>query len=130
MYLKILFSYKFITGLAIAGLFFIRQVLTFNAINFAIKFTTMNYSDWKMNIKHLTEYLMSYVSAMENDNVEETERLKEEILSIFDRLHSVNSDESKKEEIINLILLKMQEKSLTHLDVATYTRDLVIHGFK
>lgn len=112
------------------GCFFIRQVLTFNVINFTIKFTTMNYSDWKMNIKHLTEFLMSYVSAMESDNVEETDRLKEEILSIFDRLHSVNSDESKKEEIINLILLKMQEKSLTHLDVATYTRDLVIHGFK
>jgi hypothetical protein len=90
----------------------------------------MNYSDWKMNIKHLTEFLMSYVSAMENDNIEETERLKEKIDDIFDRLHSVTSDESKKEEIINLILLKMQEKSLTHLDVATYTRDLVIHGFK
>lgn len=88
----------------------------------------MNYSDWKMNIKHLTEYLMSYVSAMENNNVEETDRLKENIDDIFDRLHSVTSDESKKEEIINFILLKMNEKTLTHLDVATYTRELVIHG--
>lgn len=81
-----------------------------------------------MNIKHLTEYLMSYVSAMENDNVEETERLKENIDYIFDRLHSETSDESKKDEIINLILLKMNEKTLSHLDVATYTRDLVVHG--
>lgn len=83
-----------------------------------------------MNIKHLTEFLMSYVSAMENDNIDETERLKEKIDDIFDRLHSVTSDESKKEGIINLILLKMQEKTLSHLDVATYTRDLVILGFK
>lgn len=81
-----------------------------------------------MNIKHLTEFLMSYVSAMENNNLEETGRLKEEILSIFDRLHSVTSDESKKEEMINFILLKMNEKTLTHLDVATYTRELVVHG--
>ncbi|WP_426473456.1 hypothetical protein [Chryseobacterium balustinum] len=88
----------------------------------------MNYSDWKMNIKHLTEYLMSYVSAMESNNLEEMERLKEKIDDIFDRLHSMTSDESKKEEIINLILLKMQEKTLSHLDVATYTRDLVVHG--
>lgn len=112
------------------GCFFIRQVLTFNVINFTIKFTTMNYSDWKMNIKHLTEYLMSYVSAMENNNVEEMERLMKEILPILNVLHSEDSNENTKQEIINLILLKIQEKTLTHLDVATYTRDLVIHGFK
>lgn len=88
----------------------------------------MSYNDWNMNIKHLTEFLMSYVSAMENDNTQEMERLKDKINDIFDRLHSVTSDESKKEEIINLFLLKMNEKTLTHLDVATYTRELVVHG--
>ncbi|VXB02000.1 conserved hypothetical protein [Chryseobacterium sp. 8AT] len=89
----------------------------------------MGYKDWKMNIKHITEFLMSYVSAMESNNVEEMERLKQEILLIFDRLHSVTSEESDKEEIINIILLKMQEKTLTHFDVATYTMDLVILGY-
>lgn len=89
----------------------------------------MNYNDWKMNIKHLTEYLMSYASAMEKDDLEEMERLLNEITAIFDKLHSVTSDESKKEEIINFILLKINEKTLTHLDVATYTRELVIYGF-
>ncbi|MCX8533083.1 hypothetical protein [Chryseobacterium luquanense] len=83
-----------------------------------------------MNIKHLTEFLMSYVSAMEENNSEETERLIKEIEVLFDKLYSTTSDESKKEEIINLILLSIQEKTLTHLDVATYTRELVVYGFK
>lgn len=90
----------------------------------------MGYKDWKMNIKHLTDFLMAYVSAMEDNNSEETERLMSEITVIFDRLHSDVSEESKKEEIINLILLKMQEKTLDHLDVATYTQELVIYGFQ
>lgn len=90
----------------------------------------MGYKEWKMNIAHLTEFLMAYVSAMEKDDINETERLMKEITGIFDTLYSTTSNESKKQEIINLILLKMQEKTLTHLDVATYTRDLVIHGFK
>jgi len=90
----------------------------------------MSYKEWKMNIKHLTEFLMSYVSAMEVNNSEETERLMMEITVIFDKLHSDTSEESKKLEIINLILLKMQERTLDHLDVATYTQELVIHGFK
>jgi hypothetical protein len=90
----------------------------------------MGYKDWKMNIKHLTDFLMSYVSAMEENNSEETERLINEITVIFDRLHSETLEESKKQEIINLILLKMQEKTLTHLNVATYTRELVVYGIK
>lgn len=83
-----------------------------------------------MSIKHLTEFLMAYVSAMENYKTEETERLKTELILIFDKLHSSSSEESKKEEIINLILLKMEEQTLSHLDVATYTRELVVLGFK
>lgn len=83
-----------------------------------------------MNIKHLTDHLMSYVSAMQKDDLEEMERLMKEILPIFDVLHSKDSEESTKQEIINLILLKMQEKTLTHLDVATYTRELVFYGFQ
>lgn len=89
----------------------------------------MGYKDWNMNIKHLTEFLMSYVSAMENNNLEEMERLSNEITAIFDKLHSADFDESKKEEIINLILLKMDEKTLTHFDVATYTMEFVLFGF-
>ncbi|MFL9834990.1 hypothetical protein [Chryseobacterium terrae] len=89
----------------------------------------MSYKEWKMNIKHLTDFLMSYVSAMEENDLQEMERLMNEINPIFDRLHSTTSDESKKQEIINLILLKMEEKTLDHLDAATYTRDLVIYGF-
>lgn len=87
------------------------------------------YKDGKMNIKHLTEFLMSYVSAMEKGDNVEMESLRPEIECIFDKLHSATSEESKKEEIINLILLRMEEKTLTHLDVATYTRELVIYGF-
>lgn len=33
-----------------------------------------------MNIKHLTEFIMAYVSAMENNKTEETERLKTELI--------------------------------------------------
>lgn len=83
-----------------------------------------------MNIKHLTEFLMSYVSAMEkNDNVE-MERLMQEIEIIFHNICSETNDDNKKEEIINVILLSMNEKTLTHYDVATFTRDLVIAGCK
>lgn len=90
----------------------------------------MDCKDSKMNIKHLTEFLMLYVSAMENDDSAEVERLMNEIRIIFDSLHSVTSEESKKEENINLILLKMHEKTLTHHDVAIYTRELVVYGIK
>jgi len=89
----------------------------------------MGYKDWKMNIKRLTEFLMSYVSAIKSNNAEEMERLMQEIMLIFDKLQSVTSEESDKEEIMNIILLKMQEKTLTHFDVATYTMDLVILGY-
>lgn len=89
----------------------------------------MNYKDCKMNIKQLTQFLMSYVTGMEKDDKTEMERLLNEIEVIFHNLCSKTSDNSKKEEIINLILLGMQEKTLTHLDVATYTRELVIYGF-
>lgn len=88
------------------------------------------YQNWKMNIKHLTDFLMAYVAAMEENNDQETERLMSEIEPIFDRLQSEISEESKKQEIINLILLKMQEKTLDDLDVATYTQELVILGFE
>jgi len=88
------------------------------------------YKDWKLNIKHLTDFLMSYVSAMEENNVEEMEKLMPEIEVIFDQLYSTTTEESKKEEIINLILLAIQEKTLSHLDVATYTRELVVYGFR
>lgn len=86
------------------------------------------YKDWKMNIKHLTEFLMSYVSAMENEDNLEMERLMTEIEIIFHELSSENNNDSKKEEIVNLILLGMKEKTLTHYDVAILTRDLVIHN--
>ncbi|MCU7615680.1 hypothetical protein NZ698_00600 [Chryseobacterium sp. PBS4-4] len=118
-----------------------------NVVNFQIKgknvtkeswFRTLNdkaekianKTEWKMNIKYLTDYLMNYVSAMEENNTQETERLMTEIAPIFDKLHSNTSEETKKQEIINLILLKMQEKTLNHLDVATYTRELVVYGFQ
>lgn len=90
----------------------------------------MDYKESKMNIKHLTEFLMAYVSAMESNNIDEMERLMNEVTLIFDVLYSTTSDETKKEEIINLILLKIQERTLTHSDVATYTRELVVYGFK
>ncbi|MBD3904494.1 hypothetical protein IEW27_07805 [Chryseobacterium sp. C-2] len=90
----------------------------------------MGYKDWKMNIKHLTEYLMSYVSAMQSNNEEETDRLMKEISLIFDKLQSVTSNETKKEEIINLILLKIKEKTLSHFDVANYTMEFVLFGFR
>ncbi|MCC9032687.1 hypothetical protein NAL32_07595 [Chryseobacterium sp. Ch-15] len=83
-----------------------------------------------MNIKHLTEYLMSYVSAMQSNNEEETDRLMKEISLIFDKLQSVTSNETKKEEIINLILLKIKEKTLSHFDVANYTMEFVLFGFR
>lgn len=86
------------------------------------------YKDWKMNIKHLTEFLMAYVSAIEKNDKDEKERLMQEITRIFDGSYS-SEDEGAKEEIINLILLKMEERTLTHLDVANYTRELVIYGF-
>jgi hypothetical protein len=89
----------------------------------------MSYKDWKMNNKHLTEFLMAYVSTIEKNNKEEKERLMQEIIRIFDGSYNTE-EEGNKEEIINLILMKMKEETLTHLDVATYTRDLVIHGFK
>lgn len=90
----------------------------------------MGYKEWTMEIKHLTELLMSYVSVTEKDDANEKESLADEINLIFDKLYSKTTEESKKEEVINLILLKMQEKTLTHLDVATYTRELVMYGFQ
>ena len=81
-----------------------------------------------MNIKHLTEFLMSYVSAMEKNDGSEMDRLMYEIEIIFHNLSSKNGDDTKKVEIVNLILLGIQEKTLTHLDVATLTRELVVHG--
>jgi len=54
------------------------------------------YKDWKLNIKHLTDFLMSYVSAMEENNVEEMEKLMPEIEVIFDQLYSTTTEESKK----------------------------------
>lgn len=89
----------------------------------------MTYKPLTMNIKHLTEFLLAYVSAIESNKREEIERLMQEISLIFNRLHTVTSDESDKEEIINIILLKMQEKTLTHFDVATYVLDLVFLGY-
>lgn len=38
-----------------------------------------------MNIKHLTEFLMAYVSAMEDNNTDETERLNS-----FNLFYTVN----------------------------------------
>ncbi|OCK53184.1 hypothetical protein BA768_01115 [Chryseobacterium sp. CBo1] len=88
------------------------------------------YQNWTLNIKHLTEFLMSYVSAMEKGDKVEMDRPVQEIEAIFDQLYSTTSEENKKEEIINLILLGIHEKTLTHHEVATYTRELVIYGFR
>lgn len=86
-------------------------------------------SEYKMNMKNLTGLLMSYVSAMKRNDVEKTKTLMESIIVIFDNLESETSNESVKEEIKNILLQKIEERTLEHLDVATYTRELVYFGF-
>ncbi|WP_435524249.1 hypothetical protein [Chryseobacterium indoltheticum] len=66
---------------------------------------------------------------MKSNDTQEMENLVQEISLIFKRLHSKTSEESDKEEIINIVMLKMQRKTLTHFDIANSTIDLVIMGY-
>ena len=87
------------------------------------------YKDWKMNIKNLTDLLWDYVFP-EEDELEARTKLRKQILDLFDTLEGPAENFHHVQEIRNKIVRDMDANSFDSIEVASYTRDLVIYGYQ
>lgn len=88
------------------------------------------YKDWKMNIKHLTEMLWSYVSACKRSDVEIMQALRPKILKLFDELEGPEENMKNVKEVRDKIVRDMDNNSFNDIEVASYPRELTANGYK
>ncbi|GEM_PF-6046049 len=84
---------------------------------------------FKMNIKNLDDLLTTYVSEMQRGKFDNLQNLWQEIEKLFDVLENPSKDNTKKNEIKQIIHSKLQNKTLDFLELKTLTRDLVFYQY-
>lgn len=84
---------------------------------------------FKMNIRNLDDLLIKYISEMKKGKNENFQNLWDEIEKLFDVLENPAKDDTKKNEIKQIIHSKLQNKTLDYLEMKTLTRDLVVYGY-
>ncbi|WP_312750580.1 hypothetical protein [Epilithonimonas hominis] len=82
-----------------------------------------------MNIKNLDDLLTTYVSEMQRGKFDNLQNLWQEIEKLFDVLENPSKDNTKKNEIKQIIHSKLQNKTLDFLELKTLTRDLVFYQY-
>lgn len=82
-----------------------------------------------MNIRNLDDLLIKYISEMKKGKNENFQNLWDEIEKLFDVLENPAKDDTKKNEIKQIIHSKLQNKTLDYLEMKTLTRDLVVYGY-
>lgn len=90
----------------------------------------MSYKEMKMNIKYLTDKLWEYWNASDRNEIEEKEILRKEFFELFDKLEGPEENFHHVQEIRAKIIRDMDANDRNMIEAASYTRDLVVYGYK
>ena len=84
---------------------------------------------FKMNIRNLDDLLIDYISEMKKGNNINLKNLWNQIDKIFDILENPSKDDTKKNEIKQMIHSKLQDKTLDYWEMKALNSDLVAYGY-
>lgn len=80
-------------------------------------------------IKLLTELLWEYTGVTERGETENKEKLRSQFFALFDDLEGPEENLHHIKDIRSKIICDMERDYFDDIEVAEYTRDLVVYGF-
>lgn len=88
------------------------------------------YQSFSNRIKPFRELLVEYVSKSKRNEIKNLEKLKSEFFEIFDHLEGPSENLHFIKDIRAKIANDMENNSFNDIEVASYTRDLLVYGYK